>query len=241
MNKHPGKYKNTIVIMVLCAFVLISGCQTQAKRDPAFAAVRPPLPPVEPESQGSIYKPGFDMRLFEDLKARRVGDILTVVLNEATNAEKEAITDTSKATASTITNPTIFGASPEFDVPSFMPLNMTKDLNLSSSLSSDHSLSGSGTAEQSNLLTGSITVSVVEVLPNGNLIVRGEKRVTLNNGVEYVQLSGIIRPVDILANNSVLSTQVADATINYTGEGAVAESNKTGWLARFFASPFMPY
>jgi flagellar L-ring protein precursor FlgH len=199
------------------------------------------LPPIEPESNGAIYKPGFDMRLFEDNKARRVGDILTVVLNEATNATKAATTDVTKATTSTITNPTILGASPDFDLPKFLPLTPTQGLNLGSSLSSDHSLAGDGSAEQSNLLTGDITVSVVEVLPNGNLIIRGEKRVTINNGVEYVQLSGIIRPVDVLTNNTVLSTQVADATINYIGEGAIADSNKGGWLARFFASPFMPY
>lgn len=241
MNKHLSNLKFSRVFMVLCFLLLITGCQTQAKRDPAFAAVRPTLPPVEPESNGAIYKPGFEMRLFEDDKARRVGDILTVVLNEATNATKAATTDVTKAAASTITNPTILGSSPDFDLPKFIPLSPSQGLSLETSLSSDHSLAGDGSAEQSNLLTGNITVSVVEVLPNGNLIIRGEKRVTINNGVEYVQLSGIIRPVDVLTNNTVLSTQVADATINYTGEGAIADSNKNGWLARFFASPFMPY
>lgn len=230
-----------ICFMMLCSLVVGSGCQTQAKRDPAFAAVRPTLPPIEPESNGAIYKPGFDIRLFEDLKARRVGDILIVKLAESTDASKSAETDTDKTTTSTVTNPTIFGASPEFNVPAFIPLNNTKNLNLSSSLSSEHEFEGSGSATQKNKLTGNISVSVVEVLPNGNLIVRGEKRVTLNNGVEYIQLSGIIRPVDILADNSVLSSQVADATINYTGEGAIAETNFVGWLAKFFTSPFMPY
>lgn len=241
MNKHAIKHKFSIVIMMLCSILFLSACQTQAKRDPAFAAVRPSLPPVEPESNGSIYKPGFDVRLFEDLKARRVGDILTVVLNEETNAEKEATTDVSKSSTSTITNPTILGASPEFSLPKFTPLSATQDLSLETNLSSDHSLGGSGEADQNHILTGNITVSVVEVLPNGNLIIRGEKRVTLNNGVEYIQLSGIVRPIDILANNTVLSTQVADATINYTGEGAIADSNRNGWLARFFNSPFMPF
>lgn len=241
MSKQAKKVKIARFFMVLCCFSIISACQTQPARDPAFAAVRPSLPPVEPESNGAIYKPGFDVRLFEDLKARRVGDILTVVLNESTNATKEAKTEIDKSNSTTVTNPTIFGASPEFDVPKFLPLNSSRDLNLSSSLSSEHEFDGEGSAEQSNALTGSIPVSVIEVLPNGNLIVRGEKRVTLNNGVEYVQLSGIIRQVDILANNSVLSTQVADATIKYTGDGAVAESNFVGWLAKFFASPFMPY
>lgn len=241
MNKQPGKYQISLIFMVLCSLTLISGCQTQAKRDPAFAAVRPSLPPVEPESHGAIYKPGFDVRLFEDLKARRIGDILTVRLSEATNASKSATTEIEKSNTSTITDPTILGTSPDFNVPKFLPLAATQNLNLESSLSSDHEFDGSGSSAQQNALTGTISVSVVEVLPNGNLIVRGEKRVTLNNGVEYVQLSGIIRQVDILADNSVLSTQINDATINYVGEGAVAESNFIGWLARFFASPFMPY
>jgi len=241
MSKYSGNHIIHLIIINICCVFLISGCQTQAKRDPAFAAVRPPLPPVEPQSNGGIYKPGFDVRLFEDLKARRVGDILTVRLAEATNANKSSSTEIDKSNTSTVTNPTIFGASPEFSVPKFIPLDRTQDLSLESSLSSDHEFDGSGATAQQNALTGSIPVSVIEVLPNGNLIVRGEKRVTLNNGVEYVQLSGIIRPVDILADNSVVSTQVADATINYTGEGAVADSSIIGWLARFFSGPFMPY
>jgi flagellar L-ring protein FlgH len=241
MNTDLGKFNNSLVFIVLSTLLLVSGCQTTPTRDPAFAAVRPSLPPVEPVSNGSIYKPGFDMRLFEDVKARRVGDILTVVLNEETNAEKEATTDVTKANTSTLANPTIFGASPEFSLPKFIPLSETQDLNLETSLSSDHSLAGSGEAAQSNLLTGNITVSIVEVLPNGNLIVRGEKRVTINNGVEYIQLSGIVRQSDISGTNTIQSTQIADASILYTGAGAIAESNKQGWLARFFASPFMPY
>jgi len=241
MNKYNGSTHRHLFFMMLCSLVLISGCQTQAKRDPAFAAVRPTLPPVEPESNGAIYKPGFEVRLFEDIKARRVGDILSVTLTEVTTATKESTTDITKSNTSNVTNPTIFGASPEFNVPSFIPLNNTKNLSLASNLSSNHTFAGSGEAEQKNTLSGSIPVSVVEVLPNGNLIVRGEKRITLNNGVEYLQLSGIVRPVDILANNTVLSSQIADATINYTGEGTVAESSRNGWLARFFASPFMPY
>ncbi len=234
-------YRIVLYFSMLASLILVSGCQNAPMRDPAYAAVRPSLPPVEPISNGSIYKPGFDVRLYEDIKARRVGDILTVVLNESTNAEKSAETDVTKTNDSTITNPTIFGTTPEFSLPKFMPLQATQDLNLAASLSSDHSLSGSGEAKQANLLSGNITVSVVEVLPNGNLIVRGEKRLTLNNGVEYIQLSGIVRQSDITGTNTVQSTQIADATIIYTGDGAIAESNEQGWLARFFASPLMPY
>ena len=231
----------TLLLIIISSLFLQGGCQTQAKRNPEYAAVRPALPPVEPQANGSIYKPGFDVRLFEDLKARRIGDILTVVLAEETDASKSTSTQIDKDNTTSITNPTILGSTPDFSVPGFIPLNATDNLSLQNSLESEHEFDGSGSASQENELTGSITVTVVEVLPNGNLIVRGEKRVTINNGPEYIQLSGIIRPVDVLANNTVLSTKVADATINYIGEGAIAETGVKGWLARFFSGPFMPY
>lgn len=241
MAEKHNLYRKLLIIMIVNSLALLAGCQTQAKRNPEFAAVRPALPPVAPQSNGSIYQPGFDVRLFEDLKARRVGDILTIRLAESTDASKSARTEIDKENITTIENPTIFGASPNFDVPGFLPLDPTDDLNFETTLNSNNEFDGSGSASQNNALTGSITVTVVEVLPNGNMIIRGEKRVTLNNGPEYVQLSGIVRPVDVQADNTVLSTQVADATINYVGEGAIAESGLKGWLARFFGGPYMPY
>jgi flagellar L-ring protein precursor FlgH len=100
---------------------------------------------------------------------------------------------------------------------------------------------GNGQANQSNSLTGSISVSVVEVLPNGNLKVRGEKRVSLNQGNEYLRVSGIIRPIDISATNTVSSSQLADATIMYTGDGAVADASRMGWISRSFFSWLFPF
>lgn len=238
--KHQLHSKLLILIIVNC-LTLSAGCQTQAKRNPEFAAVRPALPPVQPQSNGSIYKPGFDVRLFEDLKARRVGDILTVKLAESMDASKSAETEIDRENLTSVTNPTIFGASPNFDVPGFLPIDPTDDLNFDTSLESNSEFEGEASASQRNALTGNLTVTVVEVLPNGNLYVRGEKRVTINNGPEYIQLSGIVRPVDVLADNSVLSTQIGDATINYIGEGAIAESSFKGWLARFFSGPIFPY
>ncbi len=241
MMKQTKQQRNMISSLLLFTFLILAGCQSAPKRDPAFAAVRPPLPPVQPEANGAIYQPGFDTRLFEDVKARRVGDILTVNLVENTTASKAASTDIEKDTTTTVTNPTVFGASPEFDLPKFFPLSNTRDVSLETSLSSSHEFEGSGESSQNNNLSGSVSVSVVEVLPNGNLVVRGEKRMTLNQGNEYVRISGIVRSTDILSDNSVLSTQIADATIMYTGEGSVNDSNVIGWLARFFVSAIMPF
>ncbi len=210
---------------------MLIGCESLPKRDPDFSPVqavnlRPPM-----QNNGAIYQADFDMRLFEDHSARRIGDILTVKLAEATRAQKIAELDASKNNSTSVTAPNIMGVDPS--------ILFGKDL--SATLASRHDFQGEGEANQSNSLTGDISVTVVDVLPNGNLRIRGEKRVTLNDGSEYIRLSGIVRPVDIDAANTVSSTKVADATIMYTGDGAVADSNKVGWFARFFLSPILPF
>ena len=228
-------------LMVSIFLIVLTACQSAPRRDPEFASIRPPLPPQQDMSNGSIYQAGFDVRLYEDIKARRIGDILTVHLQENTDGSKSTSTTADRESTTTVTNPTILGASPEFNVPGFVPLTSTRNLSLETNLSSSSEFEGSGASSQKNQLTGDITVTVVEVLPNGNLIVRGEKRLTINNGNEYIRLSGIVRPIDIQADNSVMSTQIADATIMYTGDGQVAEVNIMGWLARFFISAITPF
>ena len=237
--RHHHKLINILLIALL--FTFVAGCQQKVRRDPAFATIRPALPPQPSETNGAIYQRGHDVRLFEDLKARRIGDILTVQLVESTNASKSADTTLAKATNTSITNPTIFNTSPQFSLSSSLPFVNTKDLNLTTTLASDHDFTGTGETSQQNALTGNVSVTVVEVLPNGNLIVRGEKRITLNNGNEYIRLSGIIRTVDISSTNTVLSSRIADVTIMYTGEGQVANSSLMGWLSRFFTSVVFPF
>ena len=122
-----------------------------------------------------------------------------------------------------------------------MPLASTEDNNLSTNLSSSNTFSGESDSAQSNSLNGDITVTVADVFPNGNLYVRGEKRLNLNQGNEYIKISGIVRPVDIGSDNTVSSTKVADATIIYNGDGAGADANKLGWIARFFISAVFPF
>jgi len=113
--------------------------------------------------------------------------------------------------------------------------------SLQTSLQSSKEFKGTGAADQSNSLSGNISVTVVDVLPNGNLNVRGEKRVTLNQGDEFIRLSGIVRPVDITSSNIITSDKVADVTIMYVGEGAMADASKMGWLARILNSAWFPF
>lgn len=222
--------------------VLLTACNSTAvKRDPAYAVVRPVAVEQPKSSDGAIFNVSNNISLFEDYRARRVGDILTINLEEQTEAEKESATKTSKTNSSSITNPTILGTTAEFDLPNFLPLASSKNNNLGLSLESAHSFNGSGDSDQSNKLTGSITVSVVEVLPNGNMLIRGEKVITINQGNEYIRIAGMISPRDIDADNAISSKRIADAQISYTGDGPTNDSNVMGWLARFFISSLMPF
>jgi flagellar L-ring protein FlgH len=198
------------------------------KPDPVVPRV---LPPPTPRTDGAIYQAGQEMALFSDLKARRVGDVLTIVLNESTNASKSAITKTTKASSVVDTGPSIFGKS-----------ITTKGVPiLDTTMSGANSFDGEGSSSQGNSLVGSLTVTVTEVQANGNLLVQGDKSLKLNQGDEFIHISGVVRPADIATNNTVTSDKIADAHISYSGKGIIDNSNRMGWLTRFFNSVFAPF
>jgi flagellar L-ring protein precursor FlgH len=212
--------------------VALSGCGLLPARrhepDPVVARV---LPPPTPRTDGAIYQAGQQMELFADLKARRVGDVLTIRLAESTNASKSATTKTAKTTAVANTGPTVFGKTiTAGGVPIFQ-----------TALNGSDSFDGSGASTQGNSFTGSLTVTVMDVQANGNLVVQGDKTLRLNQGDEFVHLSGVIRRADIASDNTVSSDKVADAHISFSGKGVIDASNRMGWLARFFNSAFAPY
>ncbi len=220
----PAGLNGTLLLVVLSA--AIAACSTTRKPEPAV-----PRPPPVARTDGAIYQAGQEMALFADLKARRVGDVLTIVLNESTNASKSAITKTAKSSAVTDTGPTIFGKS-----------ITTKGVPiLDTTLSGANSFDGEGSSTQGNSLVGSLTVTVVNVEANGNLVVQGDKSLKLNQGDEFIHISGVIRPADIAANNTVTSDKLADAHISYSGKGIIDSSNRMGWLTRFFNSVFAPF
>lgn len=206
-------------------------CTPLPQRDPAFAAVEPAAIQAPSQNNGAIYQAGYDMRLFEDNKARRVGDILTIRLDESTQAKKKSGLDSNKNNDITVSAPTLWGVAS----------STIFGHDVETNIKAEKKFSGDGQSNQSNSLTGDITVTVTEVLPNGNLKIRGEKRMTLNQGDEYIRLSGIVRPVDISSGNIISSDKVADATIMYTGNGAMADASKMGWLSRILFSPWFPF
>ena len=205
---------------------LFGGCSTAPGFDENYHPPVPVQPALAPAASGTIYRANAGIELFADLKAARVGDILTVRLIERTIASKSSNTSTSKSTEVSLTNPIIFGR----------PVTRNGNPIFAGSLDGEHSFDGAGASNQSNSLVGNITVTVVEHYPNGNLRIRGEKWVTLNQGREFIRLSGIIRPYDIEPDNSVLSEKIADVQITYSSKGVLAAANRMGLFSRFFQS-----
>ena len=223
------------LILCLCVSALLGGCALQhGKKDTAKEdddGTRWSQEAVAPASNGAIYQVGRDVALFENPIARHVGDIVTIVLSETTNAQKSATTTTQKSTSDTLPGMSLFGS----------PVTIHGAQVLSGNINDASKFSGEGTSAQSNSLTGNITATIAKVLPNGNLYIKGEKKIWINQGQESVLLSGVIRPIDVAPDNTVPSSRVASARISYGGKGAINDANTSGWLSRFFNSPWTPF
>ncbi len=211
--------------LMLATFLVLQGCTSIIGVQPGDYPATPPQPVAGAAGlDGGLYMIDQNLALFSDVKARRVGDMITILLNERMQASKSASTDATKDTTVDTGNPLVFGS---------LVTKNAKEI-LSNKWETEQSFAGSGSSTQSNRLDGSITVTVAEVYPNGNLLVRGEKWLTLNQGEEYVQVTGIVRPADVGTDNSLPSYKLADARITYSGNGTVADSNRPGLLSRLF-------
>lgn len=209
-------FSRTVAVMCVCA---VAGCSTYVE-DQASRAFRPVMP--EPTGRtgpadGAIYHPGATGLFAVEQRASKVGDVVTVALNESFQATKSQSATADKSDNVSAQLPGLLGLSD----PSF---------------GSQQSFSGNGAAEQSNSFTGLVTVSVVRVLNNGNLEVLGQKKLTLNNGDEYVRVSGIVRRRDISPANVVNSNRLANAEITYIGAGDVADTAKRGVFSKVFSA-----
>ncbi|HEV2270748.1 MAG TPA: flagellar basal body L-ring protein FlgH [Steroidobacteraceae bacterium] len=215
--------------LAVCACLSLAACATR-HADEARQGIDLPQFPTPP-ADGAIFHTGYSPGLFDNPTARNVGDTVTVILQESTAAQKSSQTDTAKTTKDSLAAPTVLGNQ----------VTIHGTPILSGSLNNANSFSGSGDSKQSDSLVGDITVTVVKRLQNGNLLVRGQKYVDINQGSEYVRLEGIIRPIDIAADNTIPSTEVADARIAYGQKGALNDANRPGLLSRFFNSPWLPF
>lgn len=223
---HMARHTSLLIV----AIALLAGC-VSAPHEPDYSATWPEPAPTSAQGNGAIYQEGHDVALFENAVARRVGDTLTIRLNENTNASKSSSTSTKKATSVDMPGPIIAGR----------PVTVNGVEVLSAQVDNESEFDGEGDSRQSNRLQGDITVTVAQRLPNGNLLVRGQKWIQINQGKEYVRIQGIVRPIDIDPDNSISSLRVADAMIAYGAKGALNDANTPGLLARFFNLPFLPF
>jgi flagellar L-ring protein FlgH len=213
------------VLLALAALCGATACHTTRppKSDDgmAWAQEQPP-----PPSNGAIYQAGREVVLAENPIAHHVGDIVTIVLNEATTAQKNATTTTSKANTLAMPGTQLIGKNISW---------------LNNNLANSSKFDGEGASAQSDSLTGYLTATVLKVLPNGNLFIAGEKQIGLNQGKEYIRVTGVIRPIDLASDDSIPSFRVASAKITYNAKGAIADANAQSWLSRFFNSPWVPF
>ncbi|ALC14044.1 flagellar basal body L-ring protein FlgH [Sphingopyxis sp. 113P3] len=214
---------SSALILALAAAPHGAGAKDKIPED-AFAATAP-APAAPPPPNGAIFQGGY-VALTSGGRAGRVGDIVTIQLVERTVASKSNAAGTQR------------GGSLGLTPPSTGPLSLFSPSDIG--MGGSNQFKGKGEASQSNQLAGEISVTIAEVYPNGTMLVKGEKLLTLNRGDERVQISGLIRAIDIGPDNRVASTRVADANIRYVGKGEIARASRQGWLQRFFSiiSPF---
>ncbi|KDE40441.1 Flagellar L-ring protein FlgH [Nitrincola lacisaponensis] len=212
--------------------VLMVGCVNKAPKpdNPYYAPVQMPSFETPKPINGAIYQASTSRDIYSDGRAHRVGDIITINLTERTQSSKQSSTSLDKSTNVNLNAPTVMGS----------PVTIG-GRELSAGLSSNSAFDGDSSSDMSNRLTGNITATIHEIYPNGVMLVRGEKWLTLNQGDEYIRISGLVRPQDIAADNSLDSTRLADARITYSGTGATSDVNVMGWLGRFFISALMPF
>ena len=222
-------------VFAAVSVLALGGCATVMGDVHPFEPMAAPAaaiaPPPAAASEGAIYPGGRSLNLFEDNKARDVGDLVTIVLVESTSARTQANTAVNKDSSIDMAAPTLAG----------LPVTYNGHPILQASAEGTREFEGSGNSTQSNRLDGAVTATVVQNLGNGNLLVRGEKQVRLNQGDELIQVQGIVRTADIGPDNRISSDRVGDARIVYGGRGTLARSNAMGWLGRFFNSAVYPY
>lgn len=235
MASHTSTRPLFTQLMVCLLALTLAGCTAMSRPriepgDPDFAPV--PAEELQPRdvNSGAIFQPSRQFTLYGDQVGLNVGDVLTIVLEERTQSSKSAASSITKDQEIAIAEGTILGSGIS-----------AGNLSLLTNLLAERDFEGDAEADQSNSLAGNITVSVVDVLPNGILKIRGEKWLSLTNGDEYVRVSGLVRPADINPDNTVSSTRIADARIAYAGTGAFDQATRQGWAAEFFNSEWWPF
>lgn len=215
--------------MTIILSLVLAGCAGMMPEDKTLmSSGAPDMPSPEPHRlEGAIYAQNMPVKIFSDCRARSIGDIVTVNIVETSNASKKATTKTGRTTSVAGGISALLGYEGAIEDRNS---RFSADSMIEGGIASD--FDGSGTTTRNETVTASISCRVASVLPNGNLAIRGSREIRVNNETQYMILTGVIRPEDIAADNSIISSYVADARITYTGRGVLSEKQSPGWLAR---------
>ncbi len=217
--------------LLTAAALLLAGCAASPTDKMALQKLEPLSIPAQPQpmnahpANGAIWQDGTNVALFEDSRAHRVGDLITILIAENANASKSTNTTIAKSDTVSAGLSSLFGVQPTLGA--YSP---------SLGATSAQKFGGNGATTQSNTFTTTLQATVVQVMSNGNLELSGQKEVMLNGGHEFIRVVGVVRAADVTPQNTVSSTQIADARVEYSGNGSVYDAAKVPWLTKFFLS-----
>jgi len=227
---------NSVVCLILCLGMAACAGHDKSLVNPAEDILTKKIYPDEDYKplEGSLW-PGETSEnfLFADTKAKRVGDVVTVTLEEDFTSSHGATTDVDKDSSISLETSSILGLPTNLGISNFLGSGNDFDPNLTATTA--RSTSGSGTTTREGSMTGTIAALIIDELPSGNFRIKGRRAVTVNNEEQVMVIQGIIRRVDIGFDNTISSQQIADASIIYTGKGVISDEQNVGWLMRFFA------
>jgi flagellar L-ring protein precursor FlgH len=228
--------RTSLILLTILTVVLAAGCgpklnQPSSLNNQEAALLNPPVeayPTPAIKTEGSLFSEDSRPDFFADMKARRVGDIITINIVETSRANKTATTSTRRSNEIDSSIDALFGLEAPGKIPTPFGLNLTNGVKGSYS----SQFSGSGSTARNENITAKISARIIQVLPNDNLVVRGSQEIMVNNEKQYITVQGVIRPADVATDNSILSTYLADARIEYTGQGDLTNKQREGWLSR---------
>jgi len=230
MNKSNKIYSKVVFSGLLVVAVAVAGCSTPTPKKVDTSRI-PIYTKTQAPGEGSLWAGETSMNtLFQDFRARNVGDILTVLVSEKTSASEEATTSTKRETDVSAGVTGMLGLPLDFGMKNFLGQNRPFSPSFGGNYSND--FEGDGETTRSGSFNTTIAVRVTEVLPNGNLVIEGKKETRLNNELQYIILSGLVRPIDISTDNTVLSSKISDSRLEYSGSGVISDGQSPGWARR---------
>ncbi len=222
--------------ILACSALLLSACAGTAPPQVMHTPSNFRQIPIQsaPPAEGSLYSPGTESSLYSDMRARNTGDVITILIEENLRGTKNASTSTSKKSDMNLGLTGILGL--EFNEAMQPNYKGTVDATKAIGGASSDSFNGSGKTSRDASLRGTVSARVLQVLPDGNLFVEGTRELKINNETQFLILSGVVRPKDVTPDNTISSTKLADARIEYTGAGTLSEKQSPGWLGRILGT-----